>query len=175
MRWAVQYLGADRRWRLIVNSCSESRAEAVVSLRERRRVSQDEDFRLVRLTTKSEKLRMAIVKELRARADDQAIYDAEDESPGAHASRELKAAADRIERDEARAALATARGDALERLLAIEEQAKRVARAEKWLRWARTADAETDDDAWGAVVSAADTLRAERRKLAEMVGEGDET
>lgn len=100
MRWAVQYLGADRRWRLIVNSCSESRAEAVVSLRERRRVSQDEDFRLVRLTTKSEKLRMAIVKELRARADDQAIYDAEDESPGAHASRELKAAADRIERGE---------------------------------------------------------------------------
>jgi hypothetical protein len=74
------------------------------------------------------------------------------------------------ERDGARAKLSD-----VDRLLAIEEQAKRVARAEKWLRWARTADAETDDDAWGAVVSAADTLRAERCKLAEMVGEGDET
>lgn len=65
----------------------------------------------------------------------------------------------------------------LRRLLAIEEQAKRVVRAEMWLKWARaSAHAETDEDAWhGAIVSAADALRAERRKLAEMVGEGDET
>lgn len=134
MKWAVQYLGADRRWRLIVNSCSESRAEAVVSLRERRRVSQDEDFRLVRLTTKSEKL---------------------------------------------------------ERLLAIEEQAKRVARAEKWVSMADLAllDANESDlwnsrDTWKrarawenlcneAWTMACSGFQSERRKLYEMVGEGE--
>lgn len=99
MRWAVQYLGADRRWRLIVNSCSESRAEAVVSLRERRRVSQDEDFRLVRLTTKSEKLRMAIGKELRTIAEEHALYAGVD-AAWAHSSETLSAVADRIERGE---------------------------------------------------------------------------
>jgi hypothetical protein len=100
VRWAVQYLGADRRWRLIVNSCSESRAEAVVSLRERRRVSQDEDFRLVRLTTKSEKLRMAIVKELRTIAGECVFYACVGTSAWAHSSETLSAVADRIERGE---------------------------------------------------------------------------
>jgi hypothetical protein len=67
VRWGVQYLRADRKWRLIVNSCSESRTEAVVSLREWRLVSPSPsyEYRLVRLVTKSEKLRAAIVKELR--------------------------------------------------------------------------------------------------------------
>jgi len=98
----VQYLGADRRWRLIVNSCSESRAEAVVSLREWRRVSQDEDFRLVRLVTKSEKLRAAIVKELRELARGPAlVMNAREAQFSAvmHGTRILELA-DRIERGE---------------------------------------------------------------------------
>lgn len=100
MNWIVQARGYDGKWKFIMNSCSESREEAVASLREHRRTGSYDEYRLIRLTTKSEKLRMAIVKELQARADDQAIYDAEDESPGAHASRELKAVADRIEKGE---------------------------------------------------------------------------
>lgn len=95
------------------------------------------------------------------------------------------------ERDEARAALATARGDALERLLAIEEQAKRVARAEKWVSMADLAllDANESDwwssrDTWKrarawknlcneAWTMACSGFQSERRKLYEMVGEGE--
>jgi chromosome segregation ATPase len=84
------------------------------------------------------------------------------------------------ERDGARAKLAD-----VDRLLAIEEQAKRVARAERWHEWAclayldahLSARTRTEDlrDALIALNEASDALDAERCKLAEMVGEGDET
>jgi chromosome segregation ATPase len=84
------------------------------------------------------------------------------------------------ERDGARAKLAD-----VDRLLAIEEQAKRVARAERWHEWAclahldahLSARTRTEDlrDALIALNEASDALDAECHKLAEMVGEGDET
>lgn len=86
------------------------------------------------------------------------------------------------ERDEARAKLAD-----VDRLLAIEEQAKRVARAEKWCEWARLAylcgffggfewqgtDNQIVWESRNALDMTRVALKAERRKLAEMVGEGE--
>ena len=84
-----------------MNSCSESRTEAVVSLREWRLVSPSPsyEYRLVRLVTKSEKLRAAIVKELRTIAEERALYAGVD-AAWAHSSETLSAVADRIERGE---------------------------------------------------------------------------
>ena len=103
MRWGVQYLRADRKWRLIVNSCSESRAEAVVSLREWRLVSPSPnyEYRLVRLVTKSEKLRMAIVKELRVMARGPVVMSArEAQFRAVMLGTRILELADRIERGE---------------------------------------------------------------------------
>lgn len=63
------------------------------------------------------------------------------------------------------------------RLLAIEEQAKRVARAERWREWAERACLVCWDPGMGQALDEAygealDALAAERRKLAEMVGGG---
>lgn len=84
------------------------------------------------------------------------------------------------ERDGARAKLAD-----VDRLLAIEEQAKRVLRAEKWYKWACLAHLDAHqcartrtEDLWDVLIAlteASDALDAECHKLAEMVGEGDET
>lgn len=90
------------------------------------------------------------------------------------------------ERDGARAKLSD-----VDRLLAIEEQAKRVARAEKWVSMADLAllDANESDlwnsrDTWKrarawenlcneAWTMACSGFQSERRKLYEMVGEGE--
>lgn len=78
------------------------------------------------------------------------------------------------ERDAALAALAKLAD--VDRLLAIEEQAKRVARAERWHEWTRLAYRDVYGREAGAAFDAArEAYLAERRKLAEMVGEGDET
>lgn len=84
------------------------------------------------------------------------------------------------ERDEAMSKIAD-----VDRLLAIEEQAKRVVRAEKWYEWACLAHLDahlcartrTEDlrDVLIALNEASDALDAECHKLADMVGEGDET
>jgi hypothetical protein len=61
----------------------------------------------------------------------------------------------------------------LECLRAIEEQAKRVARAERWHEWTRHAYRNAYGcEAGAAFDMAREAYRAERRKLAEMVGEG---
>lgn len=99
MNWIVQARGYDGKWKFIMNSCSESREEAVASLREHRRTGSYDEYRLIRLTTKSEKLRMAIVKELRTIAEEHAIYTGVDEA-WAHSSETLSAVADRIEKGE---------------------------------------------------------------------------
>lgn len=71
----------------------------------------------------------------------------------------------------------------VQRLLLIEEQAKRVVRAERWHRWARRAHygIAYGDPEWrgsgigNAFALAIEGLDDERRKLTEMVGEGDES
>ena len=99
MNWIVQARGYDGKWKFIMNSCSESREEAVASLREHRRTGSYDEYRLIRLTTKSEKLRMAIVKELRTIAEEHALYTGVDEA-WVHSSETLSAVADRIEKGE---------------------------------------------------------------------------
>lgn len=93
----------------------------------------------------------------------------------------------RNERDAATARMVwaeNARGKTLLRLYDVENQAKRVARAERWYGWAWLAHREVwmvlmrsmeERTSLVALNEARDALDAERRKLAEMVGEGDES
>lgn len=60
----------------------------------------------------------------------------------------------------------------VQRLLLIEEQAKRVARAGRWYEWASQAW-ELDKTQFKVACEAGKALVDERRKLAEMVGEGN--
>lgn len=129
--------------------------------------------RVVSVTTKSERA----VREER----DAAVRRANQERTIEDLGEALASAID--ERDAALAALAKLAD--VDRLLAIEEQAKRVARAERWHEWAclahldahLSARTRTEDlrDALIALNEASDALDAECHKLAEMVGEGDET
>jgi hypothetical protein len=111
MRWAVQWEYADtpkkkRGWRLIYNSQHDDRADAVAVLKRRREAEpalpgRGRIYRLVRLTTKSEKLRAKIVEELRTIAEEHALYaDAGVDAAWVHSSETLSAVADRIERGE---------------------------------------------------------------------------
>jgi uncharacterized coiled-coil protein SlyX len=127
--------------------------------------------RVVSVTTKSERA----VREER----DAAVRRANQERTIEDLGEALASAID--ERDAALAALAKLAD--VDRLLAIEEQAKRVARAERWHEWTRlayldahlSARTRTEDlrDALIALNEASDALDAECHKLAEMVGEGE--
>ena len=99
MRWAVQYFGAGRRWKRIEETERASRDEAVALLKEWREEDPGHKHRLVRLVTKSEKLRAAIVKELRTIAEEQSAY-ANINTACIHSSKTLSAVADRIDRGE---------------------------------------------------------------------------
>ena len=114
MRWAVQWarvdvLGNKQTWKQL--GYYGSREVAVMQLRawrtHERALRRQSDwprlqraYRLVRLVPKSEKLRMAIVKELRAVAEEHSLYVSEDDEKWAHSSQTLEAMADRIERGE---------------------------------------------------------------------------
>ena len=105
MRWAVQWARRGvpketRKWRILAETESNSRDEAVAMMKEWQEHDPQYEHRLVRLVPKSEKLRMAIVKELRAVAEEHSLYVSEDDEKWAHSSQTLEAMADRIERGE---------------------------------------------------------------------------
>lgn len=65
MRWAVQYLSTGGKWIRISQSDRFFRKDAVELVEEWNEVQPHVAHRLIRIVTKSEKLRAAIVRELR--------------------------------------------------------------------------------------------------------------
>jgi len=104
MRWAVQWArrGVPKEtceWRILAETERDSRDEAVALMKEWQEYDPQYEHRIVRLVTKSEKLRAAIVKELRTMAEEHDLYTAEDEK-WAHSAETLAIMANRIERGE---------------------------------------------------------------------------
>jgi hypothetical protein len=102
VRWVVQWaLGyvpkKKRRW--VTGWERDTKEECVELLKDLRNSGKHHVYRLVCLVTPSEKLRAAIVKELRTIAEEHALYTGVDEA-WVHSSETLSAVADRIERGE---------------------------------------------------------------------------